>query len=101
MSLICEARYRHKKRWPDVPFDLTVDDLEWPSHCPALGIPLIYERDGKKRNRPDTATLDRIDSSKGYVKGNVCVLSRRANMIKQNATAAEILRVAKFVESLQ
>lgn len=31
-----------------------------------------------------------IDSSKGYIKGNVWVVSKRANTIKNNATLEEL-----------
>lgn len=40
-------------------------------------------------------SLDRIDSSKGYVKGNVRVISARANMLKNNATVEELTLVLK------
>jgi hypothetical protein len=41
-------------------------------------------------NLDNSYSLDRIDSNKGYVKGNVWVISRRANVIKNNATLEEL-----------
>lgn len=46
--------------------------------------------------RPNAASLDRIDNSKGYVRGNVMVISLRANAIKNNATAEELTAVAAY-----
>ena len=43
---------------------------------------------------------DRIDPKKGYVKGNIIVVSMRANRIKTDATVDEIRKVADFYEKL-
>ena len=43
------------------------------------------------------ASIDRKDSSKGYVKGNVAIISRRANLLKNNATIAELKAVLAFM----
>ena len=45
--------------------------------------------------RLDGGGIDRIDSSKGYVKGNVRVISKRANTLKNNATIEELELVLK------
>jgi hypothetical protein len=44
--------------------------------------------------------LDRIVPSLGYVKGNVLVVSRRANRIKTDATVEELQQVASFYAAL-
>ena len=43
----------------------------------------------------DRPSLDRIDGAKGYVKGNVRVISHRANMLKNDATIEELELVLK------
>ena len=42
----------------------------------------------------------RIDNGKGYIVGNVIVVSFRANTIKSNATVEELERVAFFYRGL-
>jgi hypothetical protein len=42
-------------------------------------------------------TLDRIDNAKGYVKGNVCVISKKANTMKNNATPEEVRKLSEYV----
>lgn len=71
--------------------NIELDDISIPDNCPLLGIPLIKGEDSVQENSP---TLDRIDSSKGYIKGNVWVISYKANTIKSNATPEELLTIA-------
>lgn len=79
------------------PFDLGIEDIIIPSHCPVLGVPL---KANKGVVGPDSPTLDRITGRLGYVKGNVVVVSFRANTIKSDATMNELRRVVAFYESL-
>jgi hypothetical protein len=60
------------------------------THCPLLGVELTYANCGQKTTPDNYATLDRINSSKGYVEGNVQILSFRANTIKGDATIQEL-----------
>jgi len=76
-------------------FDIRPEDLELPDVCPALGVPIIYDAPEPRANRP---SLDRTDNSIGYVRGNVRVISFRANQIKNDATADELRRVAMYVD---
>lgn len=73
-------------------FLLTKDDVKFVEFCPVLGIKLIWTGGG----RDAAASLDRIDNSKGYVPGNVEVVSGKANRIKSNATPEELRKVADY-----
>jgi hypothetical protein len=94
-----QAIYSARKRakHAGVPFDLRAEDLEVPSHCPVLGIPIVL---GGGRNREDSPSLDRINPAKGYVKGNIAVVSSRANMLKNCGTAEEHARIASWMCSV-
>lgn len=83
------------KNWD---FEITMSDLEWPSHCPVLGVELDWFTDKVKENSP---SLDRIDSKKGYIPGNVMIMSWRANRIKNDGTAAEHKKIAEFLEKIE
>ena len=83
-ELLSKARCRAKKG--NLPFDLELEDIKIPDICPLLGIKLSVGRGGHKPNSP---TVDRIVPSKGYIKGNVWVISHRANTIKNNSTIEE------------
>jgi len=79
------------------PFQITPDDVVIPAICPVLGIVL---KCGNGKPVPCSPTLDRINSLLGYVKGNVMVISFKANTIKSNATPEELRKIADFYEHL-
>lgn len=68
--------------------DIDIDDIIIPDRCPLLGT-LLQIATGRKSDKSNSPSLDRIDSTKGYVKGNVWVISHRANVMKSNATLDE------------
>lgn len=62
--------------------------------CPYLGWLLTFEQGPKART---LASLDRIDSAKGYVQGNIQVVSYLANLMKSHATDEELTMFAQGV----
>ena len=78
--------------------DLLVDG-KVPIICPVFGTPLVYTGGNGTpgKFRPETASLDRIDNSLGYVPGNVMIISFRANRVKQDATLKEIQQIASYM----
>lgn len=93
---------KSKAKADGIEFTLTFQDIVWNVHCPALGIELDYTRnrgDGY-RPKPNSPSFDRIDPNKGYVPGNVIIVSNLANTIKSNATVDELERVAAFYRQL-
>ena len=94
--LVNAARARARKT--GVPFSITWRDVDFPTHCPVLGIPLEH---GTKPFHQNSPSLDRIFGDKGYVKGNVIVVSFRANRIKGDSTPEELRKVAEFYTKLE
>ena len=98
-AMVRSARSRAKKK--NLPFDIDRDYIRSivPSHCPIFGMPLEWSirRANKAAPLPNSPSLDRIDPSKGYVKGNVWIISYRANQIKSNASHDELKRVTEAV----
>jgi hypothetical protein len=81
------AKYRAKQKGLD--FTIEQKDITIPDVCPLLGIPLVCHR-GKGSQKGNSPSLDRIDPTKGYIKGNVWVISNRANTLKNDATLQEL-----------
>lgn len=92
-----DARRRSAKR--GTPFTITYEDVlalvqEYGRVCPALGTPF---QAGIGRPIPTSMTLDCFEPTLGYVKGNVWVLSHKANSIKNSATRTELGRVYRWM----
>ena len=105
---ICDNRrkgiftwYLNKAKNRKHDFDLTEDYLQslWDTQegiCPITNYKMpLYN--SKEKNTPYTASLDRIDSNKGYVKGNVQFVCYSANLAKQAFTNNQILEFFKSV----
>lgn len=67
---------------------ITKEDIIIPKVCPILGMPLNKAVGSHCRMSP---SLDRKNTSLGYVRGNVQVISYQANTMKNNATPEELL----------
>jgi hypothetical protein len=92
-NILRGARSRAKET--GIPFDLTVESLTWPTHCPVFGVQLTYN--GHQAKRDTRASLDRKDPNLGYTKENVRVISMRANRIKSDATQDELEAIIKYM----
>jgi hypothetical protein len=79
------ARTRSRKY--GLPFNIILDDIVIPSHCPLLGIKLEPQ---KGRLSAASPSLDRIKPELGYIRGNIWVVSWRANTLKSDASLQEL-----------
>ncbi len=84
------AKERARER--GLAFNLKPADIVTPKRCPLLGIPLLSSRGKATENSP---SLDRLNPRKGYVRGNVWVISHRANRLKNNATLRELEKLVR------
>jgi hypothetical protein len=93
VSAFHEVKKRSRRRGWEL--GITVDDLAVPACCPFLGTEFVF---GHFDFGP---SVDRIDSSKGYVKGNVQVISNKANRIKSDATLDDLIVIGRAAALLK
>jgi hypothetical protein len=89
-KLLTDAKYRATRA--GLAFNIDITDIRIPDRCPVLGITI-------RRRAGDTSTspsLDRIVPSLGYVKGNVQIISWRANQLKRDASLEELRLMGRF-----
>ena len=109
-------KYNSKQQWLYknlMPKDVTpedrafiVENLELPDYCPALGCKLDYSGEAAKAagdragNHFSSPSVDRIEPGAKYSIDNIHILSRRANVIKNDANPDELMLVAEYMKSL-
>jgi hypothetical protein len=93
--LLSNSKHRAKKA--GLEHTLTREDIIIPDVCPVLGVEM-------KREGRDTwvtaPSIDRIDNSRGYTPDNIVIVSRRANLLKKDATLTEMRSLVKFYNTL-
>lgn len=67
--------------------------------CYYTGLELILPVGDSAHLKPNSLTLDRIDSSKGYVKGNVVACSNEFNNMKARVDSAGKLGMSLMVKA--
>lgn len=97
-QMIINIRSRAKSA--GILFTITEDDIEHKTHCPVTGVELDYSHGTKGIRNDNSPSLDRIDPTKGYEKGNVIIVSWRVNNIKNNATPEELINIGTYYRKL-
>ena len=94
--MLRSARKRAKKK--GVPFSITLEDIpDIPERCPALDI-FLKSGVGTGKILDSSPSLDRIIPALGYVPGNIAIISKKANAIKNNGCLEELKLVCEYVE---
>lgn len=96
-TMVKSARSRAKKE--GIPFDIDehyVKELGIPEYCPVLGIKIDLENEDERKDA--SPSLDKFYPENGYVKGNVQIISWRANRIKNDGSPEEWLRIAEWCQ---
>lgn len=91
------ARAKLRAKHKGLKFDLEPKDIQIPDVCPLLGIKLKV---GKGKLADHSPSLDRKKLNQGYVRGNVWVISNKANSIKRNASLQELKMLVTNLEAL-
>lgn len=92
-TMLREAKRRAKGK--DLAFDIRPEDIPWSDTCPILRVSLERNKGNVQTNSP---TLDRVNSSFGYIRGNVRIISWRANLLKGNLSLEEAKRLVDYME---
>ena len=91
------ATARNNARRDGREFTITPEDIMIPEYCSYLGLKLTFR---ERRGIEDSGySLDRIDNRKGYIPGNIEVISDLANRMKQNATKEQLITFANSIRS--
>jgi len=85
-------RAKHASLDKNLEFNLTLADIKIPKFCPLLGIELTSITGMGRLD--SNVSIDRIDSAKGYVRGNIQVTSVLANRMKNSATPEQLVMFA-------
>jgi len=94
----CNIRFSASKR--NLEFDITIEYL-WQMFitqqkiCALSGLPLQFQT--RNRIYDGTASLDRIDSTKGYIEGNVQWVHKDFNVFKRNLSDTEFIKKCTLV----
>jgi len=89
-----QTLFRHARKRAFVKgleFNIEPKDIHIPKKCPILKVLLICST----RYSP---SIDRIYPDKGYIKGNIAVISTLANSMKANATPKELLIFSRNIK---
>jgi hypothetical protein len=83
------AKIRAKEK--GIPFNIEISDIIVPEECP------IFKTKFEVRNHKTCASIDRVIPKLGYIKGNIQIISNRANMIKADASLEEIKKIYEWL----
>ena len=89
-----KQRASNKNREHSITVQDVLDIYPPDGRCPVFGFKLEFNNAGFRETSP---SIDRIDSSRGYTKDNIQVISWKANRIKSYATLDELKLIVNFL----
>jgi hypothetical protein len=103
-QMLSNAKIRAKQKGVD--FNLTSQYLKkiFPkdNKCPITGLNFEFGYTNKEKiNKNNSPSLDRIIPSKGYVIGNVMIISDLMNRMKQDSTYEDIEKLYNFYKKMK
>lgn len=94
-GMLYSAKQRARNR--DIEFNISAEDILLTDTCPILGIKLVK---GEGRLTDNSPSLDRVNPELGYTKGNVRVISYRANRYKNNMTKDIVQNILNYMSGI-
>jgi hypothetical protein len=92
-TLLKGAKKRANKH--GIAFNIELSDIIIPEFCPVLGFKLEV---GNGKANDNSPSLDKIIPEKGYVKGNIRVISLRANKLKNDGSLEEFKKIVNYID---
>lgn len=93
-------RTKCRARKLELEFNLDVTDIIIPKFCPILGIEIASGVGSNNKIKDNSPSIDRINNNKGYIKGNIQIISNRANRIKSDSTIEELEQILHYLKGL-
>jgi len=90
-QLLRSARQRAKQKGMEC--TITQNDIHIPELCPVFKVPLV-------KRTEYAPSLDRIDNTKGYIPENIVVVSRKANIMKNNGSVEDLRMLVEYYSKL-
>lgn len=84
---------RNRARREGTEFTISLKDIVFPDKCPITNEKMVHSNRIHFKTSP---SLDRIDNTKGYIPGNVRVISYKANSRKGDLTLEEIKKLYQY-----
>lgn len=92
--LLKSAKKRAKEK--NLEFNITENDIIIPNICPILQIPITIGNSIDERD--NSPSLDRIIPELGYVKGNVNIISFKANSLKRDGHIEDFEKIIEYIK---
>lgn len=94
--LLQKAKERAEKK--NIEFNI-INEYTIPNLCPIFNVPFVLNAENYRKNY--SPSIDRIDNLKGYIDGNIKIISFRANTLKSDATKEEIGKIIDYMKNSQ
>lgn len=90
------TRAKNRSTSKGIPFNIEIKDIIIPKFCPILGIKL--ERKFNKLHS-GSPSIDKINNKKGYIKGNIAIISYKANGMKGDMDLAQVKKLYLYIKN--
>jgi len=100
------SRIKATARTRNIPIEITIEDaynlfIAQDKKCKLTGLPIEFAENSKKlANGENTASLDRIDSSKGYTMDNIQWVHKDINYMKMCLSQERFIELAKLIAAI-
>ena len=95
-------RLRSGAKARNLDFNISIEDgwnlfLEQKRKCGLTGLPLTFATDVKRQKQQQTASLDRIDNTQGYIKSNIMWVHKHVNKLKATHDIKHLIYWCKMI----